>query len=71
MKTKLKTYSSLQECSAQINSIYDIFAHRYNRAPKINLMPHQLGPKASAKYELIATGTNKVELELIKKILTS
>jgi len=71
MKTKLKTYSTLQECSAQINSIFDIFAQKYHRVPKINLMPHQLGPKARAKYELIATGNNKVELEIVKKILAT
>lgn len=69
MKIKLNTYSSLQECSAKINSIHDIFQHQYHRAPAINLMPHQIGPKATAKYELIANGEDKTELAIVKKIL--
>ena len=70
-KIKLKSYASLQECSSEINRVYDIFAHTYNRAPKVSLIPCESKPKKSARFELFASGGTVKELELVKNILNS
>ena len=69
-KIKLKSYTSLQECSSEINRVFDIFAHTYNRAPKVSLIPCESKPKKSAHFEIIASGGTAKELELVKKILS-